>query len=573
MQNRAVSRLLEQIAAALEFHGDNPFRVHAYREAAQNVAYLREPIEELAAKGQLENIPGVGPSIAAKIQEFLATGHSSYLETVSGRIPPGVYDLMRVPGLGPRKIHALFGHLGISNLAQLEQAARRRQIRTVPGMGAKTEAHILKELERLKERGQRLPLGVAWSLADQVAAAISGQPGLRQVEPAGSIRRRRDTIGDIDLLVAAWHADAVLQAVNRLPFTQEVLSAGEQKISFLTTDHFQIDLLIVDPGAWGAALVYFTGSKAHNIALRERAMQRGYKLNEHGLFRLDSGVRIAGATETEVYEKLGLAWIPPELREDNGEIEAASQGKLPRLVSEPDVRGDLHTHTIYSDGRNTLEEMAAAAIRRGYRYLAITDHSFGLGVARGLTREKVCRQRQEIDRLNQRLAPFRLIHGVELEIRANGQLDFPDEILAQFDLVTASIHSGFQQSAEQITQRMVGALRHPLVDVLNHPTGRLINRRAPYEFEWERVLRAAHDHHKALEIDGSPDRLDLNDPQARRAKEMGILLSLSSDAHSVEGLDAMRLAVAIARRAWLEPQDVLNSRLPDAFLRPINRTA
>ncbi len=562
MRNADVARMLEDIAASLELRGESGFRVRAYQEAARNVTLLDEDVALLHQEGRLDAIPGVGPSISARIAEYLDRGHSPYLDQLIGEIPAGVFELLRVPGIGPRKAHQLYETLRITSLGALAQAAREHRIREVPGMGPKTEQNILQELERLEERNVRLPLSVAWPLAERLAHALrsaleSSRGGATHVEAAGSIRRRKETIGDLDLLVACDDPERVLRAVRALPLTREVVAQGNTKITFLTRDQFQVDVRIVPEASWGAALLYFTGSKAHNIALRDRAIAKGWKLNEYGLFD-SQGKRLASATEEEVYAALGLDWIPPELREAKGEIELAAAHRLPRLLTLADVQGDFHLHTTDSDGRATLREMAEAAMARGYAYIVVTDHSFGLGVAQGLTEEKAERQWREVEALNRELAPFRIFRGVELEIRASGALDFPDAVLERFDLVSASLHTATRQPSEQLTRRAIGALENPWVAILNHPTGRIVGKRAEYPVDLEAVLQAAARLGKALEINGS-ERMDLGAEAARRAKALGVPISLSSDAHAVEGLDGMRMAVAIARRAWLQPEDVLNT--------------
>ncbi len=558
MRNEEVAGLLEAIAAALELKPDNQFKVRAYQEAARSVSFLKEDVAEVWRQDRLTEIPGVGTSIAQKIAEFLATGRSTYLEQICD-FPPAVLQLTRVPGIGPRKARMLHQKLGIMTLDDLARAAGQHRLCGIRGLGEKTEANILKELARLTTRSQRLLLGVVWPLADRIAATLRRSAAVYQAEPAGSIRRRKETIGDIDILVAADDALAVREYLRSLPDVREVLAAGPTKVTFLTAGDFQVDVRIVPPDTWGAALQYFTGSKAHNIALRERAIKRGYKLSEYGIFESETGRRVAGRTEEEVYDLLDLDWIPPELREMSGELDAAAAGRLPRLIEEADVKGDFHVHSKYSDGADTLEAMAVAARDRGYEYMAITDHSIGLGVAQGLDAAKARKQRAEVEDLNRKLAPFRILCGVELEIRSSGELDLPEDVLGEFDFATASLHVGTKQDAEKLTGRLITALRSPHVRVLNHPSGRLLGRRAPYEFDLDRVLEEARDLGKAVEINGAYDRMDLDDGSARRARELGVRLSLGSDAHSVAGLDGMRLAVAIARRAWCEPEDVLNT--------------
>jgi DNA polymerase (family 10) len=570
MRNDDVARVLEDIAAALELKAENSFKVRAYQEAARQIGYMTHDVAELHRKGHLDDIPGVGPSIAKKIAEYLDTGKIAYLDQLVGEIPRGVFDLLKVPGIGPRTAHELYAELKITSLPELAEAARQHRLQALPGFGEKTEENILKELGRLQARGTRLPLGVAWALADEIADALRDHPAVIAAEPAGSIRRRRETVGDIDILVSSKDPAGVEKAIKGLDRFKEVIGAGETKISFLTTDAFQIDVRVVEPEAWGSALQHFTGSKAHNIKLRTLAQERGLRINEYGLFRLDDGKRIAGAHEAEIYHALDLDWMPPELREDTGEIEAAAEGKLPQLIELGDVLGDFHTHTTYSDGRHSVEKMARAAMARGYEYLVVTDHSYSLGVTQGLTLEKMRQQRAEIDALNRELYPFRVLAGVELEIRRDCTLDFPDDILALFDVVAASLHTGTRADAGRNTKRMLAALHNPHVHILNHPSGRIVPTRQAYEFAFEAVVEAARAGRKMLEINGS-ERMDLDAAAARLAGQLGVTLSLGSDAHSVRGLEGMRMAVAIARRAWLEKRDVLNTRHLKALLKRLER--
>ncbi len=560
MANADVVALLENIALALELKQESPFRIRAYREAARNVAFLIPDIRQLFAEGKLEEIPGVGSSIAEKIADYLTTGKSAYLEAMGPEAPAGVLELTRIPGVGPRRARTIYDALNIQTAAALAEACRQGQIRALKGLGAATEARILQEIERLPERSRRIPLGVALPLAERIVASLRVWPGIDRAEPAGSVRRCMEMVGDIDVLVAAKDASVVRDAVTRgLPFAPELIASGPTKMTFLAPGAWQVDVRVVPERSWGAALQYFTGSMAHNIVLRERAMARRLKLNEYGLFDLDTGASVAGRTEAEIYERLDLDWIPPELREAAGEIEAAEAGRLPRLVESSDVRGDFHSHTMYSDGEAGIEAMARAALALGYEFLAITDHSPGLGITHGLDLAKLVRQRQEIVALRPKLAPFRILHGIELEIRASGELDFPDDILAGFDLVTASLHLATRQGTERITARLLAALAHPLVGILNHPSGRLLDTRPAYDFDLDQVIDAARAHGKALEINGSYLRLDLPDSAARRARDRGVVFSLGSDAHSIAGLGAMRLAVAVARRAWIGPDQVLNT--------------
>ncbi|HZT07758.1 MAG TPA: DNA polymerase/3'-5' exonuclease PolX [Chloroflexota bacterium] len=566
LRNREIANLLDEIAELLEAKGESVFRIGAYRNAARRIEGWPEDIEEVWKAGRLDDIPGVGESIAAKVSEYLQTGRLEYLQKLKEDVGPGLAELLAVPGLGPRRAHLIHDRLGISTVDDLAAAAREHRLRALPRMSEKLEAAVLREVTRLAQRSQRLPLGVALPAAEEAAMALRSHPAIQRVEPAGSIRRRRDTIGDIDLLVASAQPAAAVGAFTSLHIAREVLASGSTKATILTAGNLQIDLRVVAPDEWGAALLYFTGSKEHNIELREMAMRRGWKLNEYGLFDEASGRRLASATEHDVYASLGLPWIPPELRESRGEIAAAAAGRLPTLIEVTDLRGDLHVHSNWSDGADTLEAIAAAAKERGYEYLAITDHSPGLGIARGLTRDRVKSQRVAIEALNARLAPFRLLHGAEVNIRNDGTLDYPETVLNAFDIVVIAVHGAFTQSEAAMTERILAAMRKPSVAILAHPTGRLIGKREPYAVDLERVLRGARECNVAVEINSQGDRLDLNDQWARRAKELGVALVVSTDAHAVGQLDLTRYGVAMARRAWLESNDILNTLPLDALL-------
>ncbi len=560
IRNQEVAALLERIAELLEAKGESPYRIGAYRNAARRIAGLPEDIQQVWQAGRLRGIPGVGESIAAKIDEYLRTGRLQYLDELSREVAPGLADLLVVPGLGPRRAQLLHARLGITSVAQLVAAAQAHRLCGLPGFGEKMEANLLREALRLTQRTRRLPLGVALPVAEEVAGLLREHPAVQRIEPAGSIRRRCETIGDIDLLVASAQPDQVIAAFATLPITREVLSQGTTRASILTAANLQVDLRVIAPEVYGAALQYFTGSKEHNIALREFAIRKGYKLSEYGLFDERSGRRLASATEEEVYHALGLPWIPPELRENRGEIEAALAGRLPRLITEQDLLGDLHAHSTWSDGTDSLEAMAEAARARGYAYLGITEHSRGLGIARGLTPERVRELHRDIEALNARMHPFRILHGAEVNIRRDGRLDYPDELLRSLDFVVVAVHSAFDLPEDMMTARIRSALRNLNTTILAHPHGRLLGKREPYAVDMEAIIRAARTSGVALEINGQPDRLDLNDIWARRAKEAGALLAIGTDAHSVHQLDYVRYAIAVARRAWVEPQDVLNTR-------------
>ncbi|SRR5579884_54645 len=566
MRNADTARLFEDIADMLEVQGESPFRYNAYREAARQIAAWPTPIEELAAAGELERIPGVGKAIAAKIAEYLATGRLAYYERLAEQVPPGLVQLLQVPGVGPRTAQLLHRQLGVASLADLQRAIDAHAVRAVPGLGAKTEERLARELSRLAERTRRLPLGIARPVAEEVMAALREHPAVAQIEPGGSLRRWRDSVGDLDLLAASSDPAAVMEAFVSLPTVRETLARGPTFTRVLRGDGLQVDLRVVHPEHWGSALHHFTGSRAHSIHLRDLANERGLKINEYGIFRMGSGERVGGATEEEIYAAVGMPWIPPELREDRGELEAALEGRLPRLIELDDLRGDLHVHSDWSDGSVPLEQMVQAARALGYEYLAMTDHSAGLGVANGLSLERLRAQRALIDTLNARYAPFRVLAGVELEIRADGSLDYPDAVLRELDWVGVSLHSGLRQEPERVTARALAAVRHPYVAVLNHPRGRLVEKRPGAELDLDAVLRAAAAAGTALEVNASPQRLDLDDVWARRAVELGACLTISSDAHSPDGLRAMRYGVMQARRGWVEARHVLNTR-PYAELR------
>jgi DNA polymerase (family X) len=569
-RNNEVTQLLTSIAQLLAVKGETPFRIRAYTEAAQHINTMSEHVVDLYQAGRLKDIPGVGSSIAAKIAEYLGTGHSTYYEQLKQQIPSEAVELLEVPGIGPERAHLLYKQLGVTTVPELQQAAEAHKLRDLPGFGKTLEAKIALEAARVAQRTRRMLLGAALPVAEEVARLLRDHPAVEAVDPAGSLRRMNATIGDIDILVATSRAEAVVEGFTRLPIVQEVLAKGPTRPSILTRAHVQVDLRVIVPDEYGSALQYFTGSKAHNIALRSLVMARGWKLSEYGLFD-QHGQRIVGRAEQEIYQALDMDWMPPELRENRGEIEAALQHRLPDLVEEGNVCGDLHVHTNWSDGYDSPERMVEAAIARGYQYLAISDHSPTLRVAHGLSADRVREQLRLIDRLNERYAPFRVLHGTEVDILPDGELDYPDSVLAEFDIVTASVHSAFGLSREQMTARILRALRHPYVNILGHPTGRLLLQRPGYEVDLELVLQEAAEHGVALEIDGEPDRLDLDDIWSRRAKEMGALLVCDSDAHSAQQLAYMRYAIAAARRGWIEPANVLNTLPLEALLAYLRR--
>ena len=564
-RNGEVARLLEEIGDLLEIKGEQPFRINAYRNAARRIEGLREPIELLHAEQRLREVPGIGEALEQKIGEYLTTGGLQYYERLRGQFPPGLVELLDIPGLGPRKARLIFEQLGIGNLAELEVAAREHRLRDVPGLGDRTEENLLREIERLKQRSRRHQLAAALAIAEELLDHLRDCPAVERASYAGSLRRQQDTIGDVDLLVASERPEDVERYFLELAHIRDVLSEGPARTSVLVRGGLQVDLRIVEPKSWGAALQYFTGSKAHNIRLREIAVKRGWKLNEYGLFD-ESGRALAGADEDEIYAALGLQPVPPELREDCGEVELAQAGRLPRLIEESDIRGDLHVHSNWSDGGSSIEDMARAAIALGREYIALTDHSKSLRIARGLDEARVAQQREVIRALNERLAPFRILQGTEMDIKRDGRLDYEDETLASLDYVSASVHSGMKQQRDVMTARILRAIGNPYVATLNHPHGRLIGSRAPYEVDMEAVVRAAADNGVALEINAQPERMDLDGVWARRGREAGAKFVINTDSHATRQLNLMRFGVATARRAWLGPADVLNTLPLDDLL-------
>jgi len=562
MKNLKVAEIFAAMADMLAIQGESYHRIMAYRRAAENVAVLGRPLEEVWRAGELEAIPGIGKTLAAKIDELMRTGRLEAYEKLQAQVPAGVLALLEVPDGGPKRAALFWKELGITGVEALEQAAREGRLRALAGMGAKSEEKVLAGIDALKRRTGRTLLGVAWPLAHVMLDALCEVPGVVQATAAGSLRRMRETVGDMDLLVAAEDPEAARKVMARfreLDQVGEVLLSGPTKTSIRTVDGLQVDLRVLEPARWGTALQYFTGSQAHNIRLRALALERGFSLSEYALKRED-GTELLCATEEEVYAALGLPSIPPELREDRGEIEAALEDRLPDLLQMVDLKGDLQFHTTWSDGRQTLLEMAQAAQARGLAYALVTDHSQGLGVARGLTVADLRRQRAEIEDVNRKMdGTFRLLAGTEVEVRADGALDFPDHVLAELDLVVAAVHSGLRQGREQVTARMLAAIRNPHVDVIAHPTGRLIGEREGADMDMEAIFRAAAETGTALEINAYPKRLDLRDAHVRRAIELGVKLAINSDAHDVSGFVVLPLGVATARRGWATAADVVNT--------------
>ena len=570
MTNKEVAEILRRIADMLEIKGEIVYKALAYRRAADNIEYLGRNIEEVWREGKLREIPGVGKSLAEKLDELLRTGRMTYYEQLQEEIPPGVVSLLQIPDVGPKTAKLVWERLGITSIAELERAAREGRLRTLPGLGAKSEAKILAGIQSLYRRSERIPLGTALPVARELIEGIkAATPAVLKIAAAGSLRRMKATVGDIDLLAASYEPEKVMEAFVHLPQVAEVSLSGPTKTTVILQNGLQVDLRVLPPERYGSLLQYFTGSKDHNVALREIALDMGLSLSEYGFKRGEE--EILCPEEEDVYRTLGLPWIPPELRENRGEIEAAREGRLPHLVELSDIKGDLHVHTDWSDGAATIEEMAEAARKRGYRYLVISDHSHGLGVAKGLTPERLREQRAVIEELNRRWSDFRILQGAEVEIRSDGSLDYPDEVLAELDLVIASVHSGLRQERERITARVVAAMRNPYVDIIGHPSGRILGQREESAVDMDEVLRVAAETGTILEVNGTPDRLDLDDVYIRRAVEMGVKLCVDSDAHNVYGLAAMEFGVATARRGWAEAKDIVNTLPLEELLRSLKR--
>lgn len=577
MNNQDVAAALQTIGDILLIKGENRFRILAFQNAAESITNLGQDINAVYAAGELQSIPNVGKAIAADISQLLETGQIGYLEELKAEVPLGVVEMLQVPDMGPKKAARLWQELGITSLAELRAAAEAGKLRDLPGFGVKSEEKILRGIDLLAQRGeQRTPLGLArpavLNLAESLRAALPAG-AIDQIEPAGSVRRWKETVGDLDLLAtlgpgADAGAGAVMAAFQTLPAVSAVIASGRTKSRVRLANGLECDLRLVEPRHWGAALQYFTGSKEHNVALRELALKQGWSLNEYGLTATGKGEASEGeerffAAEADLYRFLGLEWIPPELREDRGEIEAAREQRLPRLLTEADLVGELHGHSTWSDGTASIAEMAAAAQRRGYHYWLVSDHSIGLGIVGGLDGERLRQQAAEIRALNEGWAregvDFQLLQGIEVEILADGSLGLPDDVLAGLDVVVASIHSSLRQDRETITARCLRAVQNPHVDILGHPTGRLLGKREPSEIDLERVLQACAATGTVAEINAHPSRLDLNDVFARRAVALGCRIAISTDAHAPDEMNLLPYGVATGRRAGLTPEVVINT--------------
>jgi len=560
--NQEVAKLFADIGDLLEIKGENRFKILAYRKAADNIAGLGQDLFDLWESGQdLRKIEGIGQAIADKSAELFSTGRLEFWEKLTAEVPVSLVEVLNIPDVGPKLAKSMWQELGLTTVAEVKAAAQAGRLQTLPRMGAKSEARILASIEALERRETgRVHLGIAWPLARQVMAVLDNLPDALKVEVAGSLRRMRETIGDLDFLVATENPRPIMAAFKDLADVQEVIAAGETKTSVRFKNGLQADLRCLEPSRWGTALQYFTGSQAHNVKVRELAQKQGYSLNEYALTRESDGEKLMFDNEVELYEFLGMDYIPPLLREDRGEIKAAQNHTLPTLLKIGDIKGEVHCHSTWSDGADSIEAMARAALARGYEYLVISDHSQSLGIANGLTPERLRQQRREIDEVQARLPGIRLLQGTEMEIKADGTLDFADEVLAELDFVVASVHTGLRQDRETLTRRTLAAINNPYVHLIGHPSGRLLTQREAGDFDMEAIMQAAAATGTALEINASPERLDLSDAHVRRAVELGVKLMINCDAHHTDGFENLRFGVATANRGWATAETILNTR-------------
>jgi DNA polymerase (family X) len=570
VHNAEIAERFNRLADLLEVEGANPFRIRAYRNAARTIASMAQNVAGLLASGKdLSELPGIGEAIAEKIQTIVETGRLPQLEEVEARTPAALSELMKIEGLGPKRVKTLYRQLHIRTPEDLERAARSGKIHELEGFGKKTEALILQRVRHFQGESQRMRLPEAEDIAEPLVAYLKRTPGVREITVAGSYRRRRETVGDLDILVTARKDSPVMERFIGYDEVTGVVSRGKTRASVILSTGLHVDLRVVPQVSYGAALCYFTGSRAHNIALRKIGVSKGYKLNEYGVFR--DAKRIGGKTEQGVYKRLGLAWVEPELRENRGEIELAREGRLPRLITRDDIRGDLHSHTSATDGRNSLGEMAEAARAHGYEYLAVTDHSRHVTVAHGLNSKQLLEEIRQIDRLNTKLDGLVILKSCEVDILDDGSLDLPDSILRELDLTVCAVHYNFNLPEKQQTERIIRAMDNPCFNILAHPTGRLINKRQPCEVDLQAVMVAAKERGCFLEINAQPVRLDLTDTYCKLARDLGLKVAISTDAHGIDQLEYMRFGIGQARRGWLEAGDVLNTRSLDDLRKLLGR--
>jgi len=569
MKNLEIAEVFREIAQILEIKGENPFRIRAYERAAQNIEGLTEDIEDFMQTDRLQEIPGIGHDLSERIKELVKTGRIRLYEDLKKSIPAGVLSLLDIPSIGPKTAKLLYEKLNIKCVRDLERAIEEHTIEGIEGIKEKTIANIQRGITLFKMGKERMPFPVAMQVADEFTTALKKIPDIRDVAVAGSLRRHKETVRDIDILAVSNNPKSVMKVFTRLPVVKDTSAHGETKASIRTKDGIQVDCRVVDAKSFGAAMIYFTGSKNFNIKLRQIAIRKGLKLNEYGLFSKDKFV--AGRTEEEMFKRLGLHYIEPELREDNGEIELALKSKLPRLIELGDIKGDLHAHSRWSDGMSSIEDLAQAAKKMGYSYIAITDHSQSLRVAKGLKKEELKKKKQEIDKVNKKIKNFTVLYGTEVDVNSDGRIDYPDDTLKSFDIVVAAIHIAFKQGSQHLTKRIINACKNKYVHIIAHPTGRLWGTRDAYDIDFDEITKVAKETNTALEINSSPNRLDLNDINARRAKAAGVKIAINTDAHIAEQLGVMEWGVFVARRGWLGKEDVINTLPVGQLLKVIKK--
>ncbi len=566
MENKQIAQVFDEMASLLQMKGENPFKIRAYQNAVRTIGDLGQPLRDLYERDELKTIDGFGKAIVEKTAEFIETGKVSAHETLKSEFPDGILGLLKVNGMGPKTVKLVYEELGVSSIDDLKQAAKAGKLQSLPTMGKKSEEKILKGIANLEQSSGRYDLGVAAPIAREILERVKAVKGVVQADIAGSLRRGRETVGDVDLLVSAKNASAVMDEFLSTPEVRDVLAKGETKSSIVLDNGLQVDLRVVEQQAFGAALQYFTGSKEHNVKLRERAVKKQLKVNEYGVFETESEKRVAGETEDDVYQSLGLAWVAPELREGRDEISLAEEGALPELIEAKHIRSALHNHTTDSDGAMSLKELASQAKQRGYFYIAVTDHSASLGVAGGLSNDQLKQQIERVREYNEKTKGIVVLAGAEVDIRSDGRLDYDDELLSELDIVIASVHTALEQPKDKMTARILKAIENPYVDIIAHPTGRLIGRRPPIEFDAEAVFAKAAETNTVMEINCYPTRLDLNDAHIRQAKAHGVQFSINTDTHTVGHFDHLELGVKMARRGGLAPGDVINTMTYKQYL-------
>ncbi|HEO64036.1 MAG TPA: DNA polymerase/3'-5' exonuclease PolX, partial [Candidatus Omnitrophica bacterium] len=559
MRNQIIADIFDQMGDMLEFQGENPFKIRAYHRAAQNLRSLGKDIADYVKKGTLTTLPGIGKELAGKIEEFISTGKMSAYEELKNSISGGILDMMAIPGLVPKTAKLLYDELRVNSIEKLKRYAKRGRLAALPHLKEKTQENILKGIELLQKGAERMLLSEALLAAEEMLKTLEENRKIAMISLAGSLRRMKETVRDIDILAASREPQKIMSVFTGMPQVKQVLAHGHTKSSIITKSGVQVDLRVVEPDSYGAALVYFTGSKEHNIHMRSIAVKKGLKISEYGVFKKNGKKRIAGKTEEDVYKSVGLDFIPPELREDRGEFEAARLKKLPNLITLKDIKGDFHVHSKWSDGACSIEDIAKRCKGLGYEYVAICDHSKSLKVAGGLSEKDLLKKNEQIKKVNKKMKGIKVLSGAEVDIDSEGKLDYPDNILKELDIVICAIHSGFKQSQDVMTNRILRAMDNKYARVFAHPTGRLIGQREPYNADLEKVIRHAKKTNTALEINAYPERLDLDDIHAKTAAELGVKMAIATDAHTLDQLNYMRFGVAVARRGWLKKKDVLNT--------------